>query len=49
MDILDDRVINVPIGDDDLLKTARSLSDSDDNGLVCAYKSQKKNGLKVML
>ena len=34
MDILNDRVINVPIGDDDLLKTARSLPRSSDNGLV---------------
>ena len=34
MDISNDRVINVLIGDYDLLKTARSLQRSNDNGLV---------------
>ena len=34
MDMFNDRVINVPIEDDDLLKTARALPRSENNGLV---------------
>ena len=34
MDVFNDRVINVPLEDDDLLKTARALPRSKDNGLV---------------
>ena len=34
MDVFNVRVINVPLKDDDLLKTARALPRSKDNGLV---------------
>ena len=34
MDLFNDRVINVPIEDEDLLKTVRTLPRSKDNGLV---------------
>ena len=34
MDLFNDRVINVPLEDEDLLKTARSLPRSQNNGLV---------------
>ena len=34
MDLFNDRVINVPIEDDDLIKTARLLPRSENNGLV---------------
>ena len=39
MDLFNDRVINAPIEDDDLLKTSRSLPRSRDNGLVPIYMS----------
>ena len=34
MDVFNDRVINVPLEDEDLLKTARSLPRSENNGVV---------------
>ena len=34
MDVFNDRVINVPMEDEDLMKTVRALPRSKDNGLV---------------